>query len=104
MTKDVAWLSAILIELFAANVKAPSPPADKVKSPAMSTAPEKSPVAASSSPLTVKLPELSNVNTALQVRYLQCQEQLQKYHLLYLMQENIVDHLLMKKEANQHLC
>ena len=65
MTKDVAWLSAILIELFAANVKAPSPPADKVKSPAMSTAPEKSPVAASSSPLIVKLPELSNVNTAL---------------------------------------
>ena len=41
-------------ELAAPNVKAPSAPALKVKSPAISTAPEKSPVAASNSPDTVR--------------------------------------------------
>jgi hypothetical protein len=46
-------LSTILIELAAPNVNAPSPPADNVKSPAISTFPEKSPVAAATSPVIV---------------------------------------------------
>ena len=53
-TKDAAALSPNLTELVEPNVSAPSPPPDNVRSPAISTAPEKSPVAASSSPLTVK--------------------------------------------------
>ena len=56
MTNDVALLSSILIELAVENRNAPSAPADNVRSPAISTPPEKSPVAASTSPDNVKLP------------------------------------------------
>ena len=47
-------MSSILIELAALNRNAPSPPADNVKSPAISALPEMSRVAASNSPVIVR--------------------------------------------------
>ena len=58
ITSEVAELSNIFIELAALKLRAPSAPADKVKSPAISTAP-----AISNPPVKVASFALSKVNT-----------------------------------------